>query len=80
MGRETDIAWRPDRTLIERSHLSAFLRKHSLGSLEELQQRSIADPSWFWDAILTDLDIRFRTPYASVLDMSRGPAWAQWCP
>jgi len=80
MGRETDIAWRPDRTLIERSHLSAFLRKHSLGSLEELQQRSIADPSWFWEAILTDLDIRFRTPYASVLDMSRGPAWAQWCP
>lgn len=39
----------------------------------------MADPAWFWDGLLTFLDIRFYRPYEKVLDMSRGKAWTDWC-
>src|SRR6266404_1301833 len=78
-GRESDIAWRPTQSQIERSNLARFLREHRLASLGQLQQRSTSDPEWFWNAVLQDLDLRFRRPYAKVLDLSRGPAWPQWC-
>ena len=42
-------------------------------------QRSTADIAWFWDAVLQELDIRFYSPYAQIVDLSRGLAWPEWC-
>jgi acetyl-CoA synthetase len=74
-----EIAWRPTREYIEGSRLKAFMDRHGLGSYEELARRSIADPRWFWPAVFDDLGIEFYEPYSSVLDTSRGIAWARWC-
>ena len=65
--------------MIAASNLAQFMRTHQLGSLEELQHRSTIDLHWFWDAVLQDLQIQFRHPYSSVLDLSSGIAWPQWC-
>ncbi len=73
------IVWRPSPELMEHSNLHAFMRRHGMGSLEELQRRSTEDVGWFWDAMLRDLDIRFTTPYSKVVDLSRGMAWPRWC-
>ena len=45
----------------------------------ELERRAAQDPPWFWNALLRHLDIRFRRPYATVLDQSAGPPWPKWC-
>jgi acetyl-CoA synthetase len=74
-----EIAWRPSAEYIEHSRLGAFMARHGLTSLDALQQRSIADSEWFWNAVIDDLAIEFYEPYDRVLDLSRGPAWAQWC-
>src|SRR5580765_5635201 len=74
-----EIVWRPGADLIEQSNLHHFMKEHGLGSLEELQKRSTSDISWFWDAILRDLNIRFRRPYSRVVDLSRGNPWPNWC-
>src|SRR2546421_192120 len=74
-----EIAWRPTPEMIEQSLLMRFMRAHGLNSLEELHQRSNRDLDWFWNAVLRDLDIRFRQPYTNVLDLARGAAWPQWC-
>src|SRR5437867_7033537 len=74
-----EIAWRPSPELIAQSNLTRFMRAHDLLSLEQLQQRSTTDLDWFWNAVLKDLDIRFRQPYSRVLDLSRGIAWPDWC-
>src|SRR5467141_3522729 len=74
-----EIAWRPSPELIAQSNLTRFMRAHDLPSLEQLQQRSTIDLDWFWNAVLKDLDIRFRQPYSRVLDLSRGIAWPDWC-
>ena len=33
-----------------------------------MRARSIAEPEWFWDAVVTFLDLRFEKPYERVLD------------
>jgi acetyl-CoA synthetase len=76
---DQEIAWRPTPEQIAQSNLTRFTHQHGLASLEELQQRSITDLDWFWNAVLRDLDIRFRKPYTRVLDLSRGAEWPQWC-
>ncbi|MEZ4517258.1 MAG: AMP-binding protein [Chloroflexota bacterium] len=74
-----EIVWRPTAETIERSHLTAFMRRHDIGSYEELAVRSTADVAWFTDAVLDYLDIRFQQPYSQVLDLSGGIQRPRWC-
>jgi acetyl-CoA synthetase len=74
-----DIAWRPTREYIERSRLTAFMKVHGLGSLDELMDRSTTDLEWFWSAVLNDLGIEFYEPYSRVIDLSSGIARPNWC-
>ena len=74
-----EIVWRPTPAYVERSHLQRFMRQHGLADFAALLARSTADISWFTDAVLKHLDIRFDRPYTQVVDLSRGPAWPRWC-
>ena len=58
-----EIAWRPTPEYIERSRLTAFMRKHGVRDYAELMQRSTTDLDWFWRAVLDDLGIEFYEPY-----------------
>ncbi|MET0583331.1 MAG: AMP-binding protein, partial [Candidatus Binatia bacterium] len=71
--------WRPSADIVARSRLKAFMDRHGIGSLAQLQIRSTADIEWFWEAIFRELDIEFYQPYERVVDMSRGIAWPRWC-
>lgn len=73
------IVWTPDAEQVDASNLTRFMRQHGIDSLSELQRQSTEDIAWFWDAVLKDLDIRFRTPYSEVVRLDRGPAFAEWC-
>jgi len=74
-----EIVWRPSRGQAEGSRLYAFMRKHGSATFDELMRRSTDDIEWFWNAVIDDLDIRFRTPYTQIVDLSRGEPWAEWC-
>ena len=74
-----DFVWHPSPELIAQSNLQRFIKKHALGSYDELMRRSTTDIAWFWDAVLRDLDIRFHKPYSRVVDLSEGKPWARWC-
>ena len=73
------FVWEPSAELIAQSNLKRFMDRHGLRSLDELQQRSTTDIAWFWDAVLKELAIGFEKPYTSVVDLSRGIQWPQWC-
>ncbi|HEY5706261.1 MAG TPA: AMP-binding protein [Terrimicrobiaceae bacterium] len=79
VGGEGAVVWRPTPGIVERSNLRHFMDQHGIGSLNELQDRSTTDLEWFWNAALRGLDIRFYERYEKVVDLSRGPEWAQWC-
>jgi acetyl-CoA synthetase len=74
-----NFVWQPTPALVAQSSLQRFIQKHELGSYDELMQRSTADIAWFWDAVLSDLDIQFYKPYSRVVDLSEGKPWARWC-
>jgi acetyl-CoA synthetase len=74
-----EIAWVPDRELVERSNMLAFLRAHGIADYDALVKRSEEDLAWFWDAVIRHGDLRFYRPYDQVVDLSRGAPWARWC-
>jgi acetyl-CoA synthetase len=74
-----EIAWRPTADYINRSRLKTFIDRHNLRDYDDLLARSIADPEWFWRAVLDDLAIEFYEPYSQVIDTSRGIPWTRWC-
>src|SRR4029453_8596531 len=75
---KSEIVWRPTREYAERTRIARFMRALGVGSLEELQRRSIADPDWYWDAVVRDLGLRWSRPYTRVRDVSRGVQWPRW--
>ncbi len=73
-----DWAWEPTPEYVERANVTRLMRSHGIDSIDELRRRSVDDVSWYWDAAVRDLDIRFKTPYSKVLDTSAGVPWAKW--
>jgi acetyl-CoA synthetase len=74
-----EFAWRPSREVVEASNYAKFMRDHQIANFDELLKKADADPGWFYDAVIRWFDIRFSKPYSKILDVSKGPAWAQWC-
>ena len=74
-----EFVWHPTPELVAQSNLQRFIKKHGLGSYDELMRRSTTDIAWFWDAVLRDHDIQFYEPYSRVVDLSEGKPWARWC-
>ena len=72
------FVWRPDPETVEHANVTRLMRAYGIDTLAELTARSVADPVWFWDAVVRDLDLEFSTPYERVVDMSGGPEWATW--
>jgi len=70
--------WRPTAEQVEAANVTRLMRAEGVERFDDLVARSIADPTWFWDAVVRDLDIEFTTPFEQVLDLARGPAWATW--
>jgi acetyl-CoA synthetase len=74
-----EIAWRPSAEQAGGSRLQSFIDRYGLRDHAELMQRSTTDLEWFWRAVFDELDIQFYEPCSTVVDLSRGPAWPQWC-
>ena len=58
--------------------MTRLARAHGLAGIAELRSRSVADTAWYWDAVATDLGLRFRTPYSRVLDLRNGIEHPDW--
>ncbi|MCA9938606.1 MAG: AMP-binding protein [Anaerolineales bacterium] len=75
----TPFAWYPTPDYVNHSVLQQFMDAHGLDSLDALMDRSTKDIGWFWEAVLTQLDIQFYRPYEKIVDTSAGIPWTQWC-
>src|SRR5262245_14639115 len=79
-GASPDIIWRPTPEVVELARITRLMRATGVGSLAELQRRSVADVGWYWTAVGRDLGVRWMRTPSRVLDASRGPAWPTWFP
>jgi acetyl-CoA synthetase len=79
LNAQNEFAWRPTPDVIAQSQLRRFMSAHGIHELAGLHRRAIADPEWFWNAVLADLNIQFSKPYDKVIDTSPGLPWTRWC-
>jgi acetyl-CoA synthetase len=72
------FVWKPTKDYIQRTNIKRFMDKYAISNYDELIQRSTEDLSWFWDAVMKDLDIRWYQPYTTIYDDSKGIQWTKW--
>lgn len=72
------IVWRIDPAAASSTVTSRFMATHGITDYQALVDRSIADPEWFWGAVVEFLGIPFLAPFEDVVDVSTGPQWARW--
>jgi acetyl-CoA synthetase len=73
-----EISWQPSAEYVARSNLKRFMDRYGLSNYEELLRWSTEDVGRFWDAVSTDLQLKWYRPYQQVLDLSRGIKWPRW--
>ena len=76
----SDIIWRPDPAVAERTRIARFMRRHGFTTVDALQRRSVEDLEWYWNEVSRDLGWHWSTPYQKVADLSRGIQWPRWFP
>jgi acetyl-CoA synthetase len=70
--------WSPSQDYLENSNVARLMRTLGVADANELRARSVADVAAFWDAVVHDLGIEFRTPYSRVLDLAGGIEYPEW--
>ncbi len=73
------VVWQPNTRWIEESNLYRFMTRHGIHDYETLYRRSINDIGWFWNEVLTDLNIEFYQPYHTIVDLREGIQFPRWC-
>ena len=73
-----DGTWQPPADAWATTRVGRFGTEHGCADLDALRARSIADPAWFWDAVVRHLGVPFATPYDRVLDDADGIPWTRW--
>lgn len=70
--------WTPGPEYLEDSRVARFARTHGADGIDALRARSVADVAWYWDAVVTDLGLRFLRPYQQVVDLGAGVTDPEW--
>lgn len=69
-------AWFPEDS--ESSNIAWLMRKAGAESYRALHAWSVSQPQEFWATMVERLDVQFREPYESVVDLSDGPERPRW--
>lgn len=77
-GAEPAYAFVPTREQVDAARVTHFMARLGVASIDELRERSAADPEWYWAAVVDDLAIPFEQPPVTILGDADGPAWARW--
>jgi acetyl-CoA synthetase len=72
------FAWTPPADARTRFRVGRLLARSGAADLEALVTRAAAEPDWFWPLVVDDLEIAFDRPFRQVVDLPRGPQWADW--
>jgi acetyl-CoA synthetase len=72
------FVWTPPNGARDRYRAGRLLTRAAAPSLDDLVARAAAAPQWFWPLVIDDLEIPFERPFHTVVDLDRGPQWADW--
>jgi acetyl-CoA synthetase len=70
--------WTPTAAQIDEANLTRFLARYGVATYEEACAKAAADLPAFYEAILAELGLHWDAPWSTLLDTSRGKAFAQF--
>ena len=74
-----DIVWQPNDTLTSQSQMQKFIDSVGVTDYDELLIKADENPEWFWEAAIQFMQIKFYSPYETLMDQSDGIEWTTWC-
>jgi acetyl-CoA synthetase len=77
-AQDTGYVWHPTADYLEHSNVARLMDRMGVATADDLRAASVADIGAFWDTVVDDLGIPFRTPYTQVVDTSRGIEHPEW--
>src|SRR4051812_46574866 len=72
------MIWQPSREFVESTNVWRFMQRLGFRDREGFLPFSRDDPDRFWDEMMREMGVEWFEPYRQVVDLSRGPEWAQW--
>ena len=78
MNQPFEVVWAPSPDRAAALRTTDFMAIHGVADFDELRRRSVADPDWFWSAVVDFLELPFDRPWRAVSDTSRGEPWTTW--
>ena len=72
--------WTPPPAVVAAANVTAFARSLGVDGYAGLVAAATADLPGFYERLVRALDLRWDEPWTSVLDRSRGNAFATWFP
>ena len=72
------MIWEPSREWIEQTNVWRFMQRLGFSDRENFLRFSREEPERFWDEMMREMRVEWFTPYERVLDLSKGPEWAEW--
>lgn len=79
-ARRPAPAWIPPDDFVPTTNIARLMREINLKSYGELRAWSVRERAGFWDVMVHRLGIRFKQPYARVMDTSRSAVSPEWFP
>lgn len=70
--------WIPDPATFKTAPLGRMASEYGLSTAESVYERAAQDPNWYWEAAAKDVGLRWMRPYDEIIDLSRGPEFAQF--
>ncbi|HAH14641.1 MAG TPA: AMP-dependent synthetase, partial [Chloroflexi bacterium] len=74
------FAWAPGPAEHQRSRLARLIEVAGLTSLDEFRRQSATDPAWFWQQMIEQIGVVWKSPPSRTLDLSRGREFATFFP
>ncbi len=73
-----DNVYTPSQEAVKATNLMMFAKNMGLPSIEALYKWADTNRDEFWNAVVSDCDIRFFSRYRRVIDVSKGKENARW--
>ncbi|HWQ52882.1 MAG TPA: AMP-binding protein [Bryobacteraceae bacterium] len=72
------MIWEPSREWVESTNVWRFMRRLGFAGREEFLDWSREHSAEFWGEMVREAGIEWFEPWREVVDLSRGPEWAEW--
>lgn len=66
----------PPQELVEKSNIKQFMDKHDIKNEEELREKALENPEWFWSEMVKEVGIEWFEEPEKVLEWD--PPYAKW--